>query len=92
MGTLPRVVLSVVLVAGLSGCGKPSKEECERFTDHMVELSTKKAKEIMGDDDAARTSAEESRKDFQEKCETEISSAEYNCAISAKNFDELSGC
>lgn len=92
MGTLPRVVLSVVLVAGLSGCGKPSQEECERFTDHMVELSTKKAKEITGDDDAARASAEESREDFQKKCEAEISSAEYNCAMSAQSFDELSGC
>lgn len=92
MGTLPRVVLSVVLVAGLSGCGKPSEEECDNFTEHMVELSAKKAKETIADEDEAWAVAEHSAEEFKRKCMEEISTAEMNCAMSAKNFEELSRC
>lgn len=86
----------VAILAGLFvvGCAKASKEDCEKFAEHTIDLGLKESgaelpEELMK---AAKDEAMKEKGSIVAECEGKIAKSEIDCALAAKSMDELTKC
>lgn len=83
--------VTIISLLAVSACGKPSDDDCEKFADHMVELTVKEVG-IEGMEDAIREEAMKQRPEFVKACKEEGTKSEVDCALKADSLDALSKC
>ncbi len=89
MKTLKAVSILSILFVG--ACAKPSDADCEKFADHMIELTVKEVG-IEGMEDAIREEAAKQRPEFVKTCKEDGTKGEVDCALKADSLDALSAC
>jgi hypothetical protein len=107
MPSSPRTGLLFVVVAGFAACtvgckSKVSKAECARIVEHFIDLKLKENPRYSSLSPTLKATVRaqvkqeaQSDPDVQQaenRCEDEITRAEYDCANKAKSAAEWNGC
>jgi hypothetical protein len=91
MKILNAVTIISFLAVSACSLGKPSDDDCEKFADHMVELTIKEVG-IEGMEDVIREEAMKQRPEFVKACKEEGTKGEVDCALKADSLDALAKC
>jgi hypothetical protein len=86
--------IAVVVVIAAPACrGRASREECDKMMDHYVDLVIKEDTSLASLPPESRAAAREVKRELKrgeptylkvaERCETEVTRAEYSCALDA---------
>lgn len=86
-----------VAVAALAGCHKPvTKAECSQMLDHYVELLVKSQRPDAHGARILRLQAQARHEAATDpnfaSCTSQVSRSEWQCAMAAKNPDQLERC
>lgn len=79
-------------------CGDaPSKADCEKLLDHVIDLETQAAgattPEMKADlDKQKKAVADSMRTEFMETCLDKLPRSQVSCGLKAKTLDDLAGC
>jgi hypothetical protein len=97
--SLSRYVFPLAALLLAAGCGKkpPTEAECEKFADHMTQLTFKS----VGSAGAGKTDAldgmlakvaQQSRQQYVQTCKQIPTRALYDCMMKAASVNELPAC
>jgi hypothetical protein len=99
MRRILRSLVPLWLCAALvAACGDaPTRAQCERLLDHVLELEVQAAgantPETRADLDKQKQAVADSiRKEFMDTCLDKLPRSEVNCGLGAKTMDELAKC
>jgi hypothetical protein len=97
-----RILVALVLSAGLAACGNaPSKADCEKLLDHLIELEVKQGggdgdlpPEMAGDLDKQRAAVRDfaNGQKFVETCAKKTPKKVVECGLAAKDTCDLQAC
>lgn len=77
---IPRIVLGLVIVIVIAGCGASKKEKCEKLADHMEAIAEKD-----GGGNSSRAN------DYQ-MCMDDFSDTQIDCMLKATSTSGILGC
>lgn len=94
------VLAPAALVIVLAGCSeKPSKEDCARLLDHIIDLEVRAAgtdkitPEMRADLDSQRKQVKDSMADkFLQRCEASVPVSVVTCGLAAKTPADYAAC
>lgn len=90
-----RAVLLALFLAVAAACGNaPSKGDCEKLLEHLVELEAAAGGAAVADPKAAKGELDQQKKKVRESvgldfCLKELSKDQLECGLKAKSLDEL---
>ena len=98
--TILTSLLALFLVVPLAGCGdKPSKDDCSKLLDHMVELAVSEAgtdqltPEMEADLEEQKKGLHEHLKSrFMKQCTDKTPGSFVKCGLKARTPEELAKC
>ncbi len=97
---LALLLLAVFLAASTTACGdKPSKGQCEKLLDHMIEIEINSAgtdqlsDEMKADVDKQKKLLHDHlKKAFMDQCVKKTPGSYVECGLKARNLEELAKC
>lgn len=93
-----RAFLLTLLLAASAGCGNaPSKGDCEKLLEHLVELEAAAGGAAAADPKAPKGELDQQKKKVRESvgldfCLKELSKGQLECGLKAKSLEELKTC
>ena len=97
---ISRALVSIAAVLGLAACSDtPSRSDCEKLLDHVVELELESGggeavKKELADEVAEQKKRviEYVREDFMDTCIEDLPKSQLECGLRAKSMSQLFEC
>jgi len=93
-----RAFLVTALLALAAGCGNaPSKGDCEKLVEHLVELEAAAGGAAAADPKGAKGELDQQKKKVRESvgldfCLKDLSKDQLECGLKARSLEELGTC